>query len=92
MGELTSAVVVGFGEQRLAVTLREPTAVDQLDRLVGQLEQPDGVGEVAAASPEPACEVGPGDVEVVEQRGDRAGLLDDGEVGAGDVLDQRELE
>ena len=74
------------------MALREPAAVDQLDRLVRQLEQPDGVGQVAAASPEPACEVGAGDVEVVEERGDRAGLLDDGEVGAGDVLDERELE
>ena len=92
LGELASAVVVGFGEQRLAVALCQPPAVDQLDRLVGQLEKPDGVGEVAAASAEPACEIGAGDVEVVEERGDRAGLFDDGEVGAGDVLDQRELE
>ena len=66
--------------------------VDQLDRRVGQLEEPDGVGNVAAASPEAACQVGAGDVEVVEERGDCAGFLDDGEVGAGDVLDQRELE
>jgi hypothetical protein len=50
------------------------------------------VGQVAAASPEPPREVGPGHVEVVEERRDRTGLLNDGEVGAGDVLDQSELE
>lgn len=47
------------------------------------------MGQVAATSPEPACEVGPGHVEVVEERGNRAGLLEDSEVGANDVLDQR---
>ena len=70
LSELASAVVVGLTEERLAVALRELSAVDQLDCLVGQLEEPDGVGKVAAASPEPACEVGAGDVEVVEERGD----------------------
>jgi hypothetical protein len=89
--ELASAVVVRFGEERLAVALRESPVVDQLDCLVGQFEESDGVGEVAAAPAEPACEVGAGDVEVVEERGDRAGLLDDSEVGAGDILDQCEL-
>ena len=89
---MTSAVVIRFGEQRLAVTLRQPTVVDQLDGRVGQLEQPDRVGEVAAASAKPAGEVGPGHIQVIEKRRDRAGLFDDCEVGAGDVLDQGELE
>jgi hypothetical protein len=33
-GEDASAVVVGFAQERLAVALGQPTAVDQLDRLV----------------------------------------------------------
>ena len=66
VGELAAAVVVGFSKERLAVTLCEPTGVDQLDRLIGQLKESDGVGQVAAASPESACEVSTGDVEVVE--------------------------
>ena len=78
MGELAAAVVIGFGEESLAVTLRELAGVNQLDRLVGQLEESDRMGQVAATSPESACEVGPGDVEVVEERCDSAGLLDDG--------------
>ena len=38
VSELPSAVVVGFAEKRLAVALGEPSAVDQLDRLVGEIE------------------------------------------------------
>jgi hypothetical protein len=91
-GELTSAVVVGFGEERFAVALRELPVVHQFDCLVGQFEQPERVGEVAAASSEPAGEVGAGDAQVVEEGCDGAGFFDDGEVGAGDVLDQGELE
>jgi len=60
------------------MALRESAAVDQFERLIGQLEEPDGVNEVAAASAEPACEVGPGDVEVVEERRDCVGLLTGG--------------
>jgi hypothetical protein len=92
LSEVTSAVVVRFGEERFAMSFRQSSALDQLDRLIGQFEQPDGVGEVAAASSEPSCEVGAGDLEVVEEPGDAACFFDDGEVGAGDVLDQGELE
>ena len=45
-------MMVGFGEQRLAVALGERSAVDQVDRFVGQLEQADGVGKVATAPSE----------------------------------------
>lgn len=38
--ELPSAVVVGFSEECFAVALRESPAVDQFDRLIGQLEPP----------------------------------------------------
>ena len=52
--ELTPALVVGFGEEGFAMPLRESSAVDQLDRQIGQFEEPDGVGKVAAASAEPS--------------------------------------
>lgn len=35
VGELPSAVVVGFGEERLAMALREPPTFDQLERQPG---------------------------------------------------------
>jgi hypothetical protein len=66
MSELTSTVVVRFGEERLAVALGELSAVDSLDRQVRQFEEPDRVGQVAATPAQPACEVGPRNVEVVE--------------------------
>jgi hypothetical protein len=85
-------MVIGLGQQRLSVALGERTVAEQVDRVVGELEQPNGVREVAAAASEPSGQQGGGDVQVVQERCDRAGLLDHGQVFAGDVLDQRELE
>ena len=48
-----AASVVGFGEQRLSVTLGQYAGVDQLDRLVWQVEQADGMRDVGSASPQP---------------------------------------
>jgi hypothetical protein len=43
LGELASAMVVWLGQQRLSVALGERTVAEQMDRLVGEFEQPDGV-------------------------------------------------
>src|ERR1035437_9902292 len=91
-GELAAAGLVGLGKQDLSVALGERAVVDQLNRIIGEVEQTDGVREVAPAAAEPACEARRGDVQFVEQRGDRAGLLDHAEVLASDVLDQCQLD
>ena len=49
------------------MTLGELAYVDQLDRLVGEVEQADGVYQVGAAAAEPLGEVRRGDAEVVEE-------------------------
>ena len=59
------SVMVRLDEQRLPVPLAQHTRIDQEDHVIGQFKQPDGVGDVAAAAPEPPCEVGPRDGEVV---------------------------
>jgi hypothetical protein len=61
--ELTTAAVIGLGQQRLPVALRPCSGVDQFDRFVGEVEEPDGVGEVAAAATEPPRETCRCDVE-----------------------------
>ena len=79
--------MVGFGQQRLAMPLTRRAAINQLDCLVGQVEQTDGVGEVRVASAESFREFSRPDVEVVEQDGDGSGFFDRGEVLADDILD-----
>jgi hypothetical protein len=37
-GQRASAMMVGFGKERLPVALRQCASVDQLDRLVGQIQ------------------------------------------------------
>ena len=91
-GEFTTSAMIRLGQQRLPVALRQCAGVDQLDRFVGEVEQADGVREVAAAAAEPPREDRRGDAELVEERRDRASFLDDTEVLSGDVLDQRELD
>ncbi len=90
-GEVAAAAVVGLREERLAVAFRQRAGIDQFDRFVGEVEQPDGVREVAATATKPPRERRRGDVELVEQQRGRASLFDHVEVLAGDVLDQREL-
>jgi hypothetical protein len=70
--------MVGFREERFAMPLRKSPAFDQLDCLIRQLEEPDGVGEVAAASSEPRREPARGQVQVLEQQRDGPGLLTGG--------------
>ena len=72
--------------------MRERAGVDHLDDLVGQVEQPHGVRDVGPASSDSPCEDDAGHPEVVEQDGERPGLLDRAEVLADDVLDQRQLQ
>ncbi len=85
-------LMVGLGQQHLAMPLGEDARVDHLDDLVGQVEQPHSVRDVGAAASNPLGQDDAGHAQVVEQDGERSGLLDRAEVLADDVLDQRELE
>jgi hypothetical protein len=60
------------------VALGELAGIDQLDRLIWEVEQADSVGEVAATAAQPARETRRCDVQFVQQRGDRPGLLTGG--------------
>ena len=73
----TPAMVVGLGQQHLAVALGQRAGVDQLDRFVGKIKQTDRVRDVGPAAAEAASR-GPALVmpQVVEQRRERPGLLD----------------
>ena len=91
--EQAPAVMVGLGQQRLAVALGERAGVDQLDR-------PRRAGRAAASCSR--CRLGCGRSAwraraLVIRRSssrtrERPGLLDRAQVLADDVLDQRELE
>jgi hypothetical protein len=78
LGELATAMVVGLAQQRLSVALGERTVAEQVDRVVGELEQPNGVREVAAAASQPPGQQCRGEVQVVQERCDRAGFLTGG--------------
>ena len=66
--------------------------LDQLEHLVGQLEQADEVRDRDAALADPAADLLLREPEVVDERRARARLLDRVEVLARHVLDQRQLE
>ena len=70
--------MVGLGQQYLSVALGQRPIVDKVDCLVGEIQQPDRVREVAAAAAEPARKIRRCDVQFVEQRGNRPGLLTGG--------------
>ena len=53
-GEAAADVVAAGAEQGAAVTLAELSGLEQLQRLVGQLEQADQVGDGGAAAADPA--------------------------------------
>ena len=89
-----AALVVVLGASRSArpcPSLSSPR-LDQLERLVGKVEQADQVGDADAAAADAAAELLLGEAEVVDQRRAGARLLDRVEVLARHVLDQRELE
>ena len=90
--EVSAAVVIGFSEQCLSVAFGEAAVVDQFDCFVGELEQANGVREVASAAAKPPRQSGRGEVQFVDQGGDCACLFDHAEVFACDVLDQRQLD
>ena len=74
-----ATVMVRFGEQCLPVSLAEGARVDQRDRLVREIEQPNRVDDVGTAAAEAAAEDVAGDPEIVEQNTERARLLTGGE-------------
>ena len=91
-GELTAPRGVGLAQQALAVALGQPPGVEQVQHLVGQVEQPQRVRRVRAAAADPPGQRRLRESEVVDQRAQRPRLLDRREVLAGRVLDQRQLE
>ena len=91
-GEAAADVVAAGPEQGLAVALAELAGLEQLQRLVGQLEQADQVGDGGAAAADPARQLLFGQAELLDQGGAGARLLDRVEVLADHVLDQRRLQ
>jgi len=65
------------------VALGERATVDKVDCLVGEIQQADRMREVAAAAAEPAGETCRRDIQFVQERGDRPGLL----TGAGALFE-----
>src|SRR3954452_19028479 len=66
-GEAPARVVVARGEQGPAVALAELARLEQGERLVGQLEQADQVGDGGAAAAEAAGELLLGQPQVLDQ-------------------------
>ena len=73
------------------MALGERAGLEELERLVGQVEDPDQVRERGAAAPEAPAELLLGQAEVLDQRRAGARLVDGVELLARDVLDQRHL-
>ena len=90
--EPPTGAVVGGDQQRPAVALAESAALEQLERLVGQVEQANEVGDGDAAAADPQADLLAREAELLDERGAGARLLDRVEVLARHVLDQRELE
>ena len=74
------------------MALAELAGFQHRERLVGQLEQPDQVGDRRAAAADAAGEVFFGELQVGDQRVAGARLLDRVQVLADHVLDQRRLQ
>ena len=74
------------------MALAELARLEQLERLVGQVEQPDQVGDGGAAAADAPRQLLLGEAEVLDQGGAGARLLDRVEVLADHVLDQRHLQ
>src|SRR5215210_4933653 len=88
----TALYLVAVGEDRAAVALREQPPGEQVEGLVGQVEQADQVRDRDAAAPDAPPELILAQPEVVDQRGAGPRLLDRAQILARDVLDQGELE
>ena len=74
------------------MALAEVARLEQLQRLVGQLEQADQIGDRGAAAADPSGQLLFGQAELLDQRRAGACLLDRVEVLADHVLDQRRLQ
>src|SRR4051812_21055614 len=60
-------VIAACRQQRPAVTLAQLAVLEQLERLVGKIEQADQVGDGGAAAPDPAGQLLLGDAELLDQ-------------------------
>ena len=74
------------------MALGQLAALDERERLVGQVEQAQEVRDRNAAAPDAQADRLPRQPELLDERGARARLLDGVEVLAGHVLDERGLE
>src|SRR5439155_3624530 len=63
-------------QERASVASRQLARLDHRERLVGQLEHPDQVGNGDAASPDAPADLLLRDPEVLDERGTRTGFLD----------------
>src|ERR1044072_1391782 len=86
-GEAAADVVAGSRQQRPAMALAELARLEQLERLVGKVQQPDQVGDGGTAATDAAGQVLFGEAEVLDQSGAGTSLLDRVEVLADHVLD-----
>lgn len=77
-GKPATAAVVGLGQQCLAVAFGQHAVVDEIEGLVREFEQANGVREVGPASAKALGQFGDRDLEVVEKERDCSGLLDRG--------------
>ena len=84
--------VVRRHQQRAAVTLGERPGLDQHERLVGQLEQSEQVGDRDAGTTHAAADVLTRQPELLDEHRHGAGGFERVEVLARHVLDQCELE
>jgi len=71
---------------------RDRAGFDRLDRKLGQTEETDALGNRNAVLPDPLAEGFLGQAEVTQQPLNGARLFDGVEVGALQVLDQRQLQ
>ena len=74
------------------MALAELARLEQPERLVGQVEEPDQVRDRRAAAADAAADLLLAEPEVLDQGGARARLVDGVQVLAGHVLDQRGLQ
>src|SRR5262245_15585968 len=91
-GEATADVVALGEEQRLAVTFAERAGLEQVECLVGKVEQPDQVRDRGPAAADPLGELFAGESKLLDQGGAGAGLVDRVEVLSDHVLDQGDLQ
>ena len=75
-GERAADGVIGGEQERAAVAFGQVAALDQLERLVGEVEQADQVRDGDAAAADPEADVLAGQAELLDERGAGAGLLD----------------